>query len=334
MNTFIDPNLLRRLRVGSLAAHLDAYLKHIQQEGFLPTSAPMQMYAIARFSKWISDRSLDVRQLDEAVIKRFLERDPGVVHSCESATLYRLLAMLRQIGATVVMVPEPSNCHQRFIEAYRCYLLQERGLAVATVAYFVRFAEEFLSDHFGNGDLRLSKLCAQDVTGFVQSRAHRLSPGRAKLLVTALRSLLRYMRHQGEISIDLARCVPPVAMWSLSTLPKSLPAGAVQRLLDHQERETPGGRGTTPFSCCSPDWVCGPARSLHCNWMISIGITAGSPSVVRADAWRRCLCHPMSARLSQSIYALAAHAVTVAESSFDIELPFVVLHTPSPSPPS
>ena len=242
MNTFIDPNLLRRLRVGSLAAHLDAYLKHIQQEGFLPTSAPMQMYAIARFSKWISDRSLDVRQLDEAVIKRFLERDPGVVHSCESATLYRLLAMLRQIGATVVMVPEPSNCHQRFIEAYRCYLLQERGLAVATVAYFVRFAEEFLSDHFGNGDLRLSKLCAQDVTGFVQSRAHRLSPGRAKLLVTALPSLLRYMRHQGEISIDLARCVPPVAMWSLSTLPKSLPAGAVQRLLDHQERETPGGK--------------------------------------------------------------------------------------------
>jgi len=36
--------------------------------------------------------------------------------------------------------------------------------------------------------------------------------------------------------------VPPVAMWSLSTLPKSLPAGAVQRLLDHHERETPRGK--------------------------------------------------------------------------------------------
>jgi len=87
MDTFIDPNLLRRLRVGSLAAHLDAYLKPIQQEGFLPTSAPKQMYAIARFSKWISDRSLDVRQLDEAVIKRFLERNVAYAWTSDSTAV-------------------------------------------------------------------------------------------------------------------------------------------------------------------------------------------------------------------------------------------------------
>jgi site-specific recombinase XerD len=202
----------------------------------------MQMYAIARFSKWLEDRSFDLCRVDEAIIRRFLERDPGVVHSGESATLRRLLAMLRRIGLTLAKVPEPRNCQQRFIEDYRCYLLQERCLAVATLAYFVRFAEEFLSDRFGNANLNLVELCPQDVTGFVQRRARWLSPGRAKLLVTALRSLLRYMRHQGAISTDLARCVPPVAMWSLSTLPKSLPAGAVQRLLDQHERETPRGK--------------------------------------------------------------------------------------------
>jgi len=242
MKTFIDPNLLHRLRVGPLAPYLDAYLKHVQQEGFLPASAPMQLYAIARFSKWLGDRSVDLRRLDEAIVKRFLERDPGALHSCESATLGRLLALLRRIGVTVAKVPEPGNSQQQFIEAYRRYLLQKRGLAVATVAYFVRFADEFLSDRFGSGDLNLVGLCARDVTGFVQQRARRLSPGRAKLLVTALRSLLRYMRHQGEISVDLARCVPPVATWSLSTLPKSLPAGAIQRILDHSERETPQGK--------------------------------------------------------------------------------------------
>jgi integrase len=31
-------------------------------------------------------------------------------------------------------------------------------------------------------------------------------------------------------------------MWSLSTLPKFLPAGTVQQLLDHRERETPRGK--------------------------------------------------------------------------------------------
>jgi integrase len=238
MKTFIDPNLLHRLRVGPLAPYLDAYLKHIEQEGFLPSSAPMQMYAIARFSKWPCDPPFDLRQLDEATIKRFLKRDPGVVHSGESATLPRLLAMLRRIGVTLAKVPEPGNCQERFVDDYRHYLLQERGLAETTLVYFVRFAELFLYDRFGNGDLNLSELCAKDVTDFVLNRAQQLSPGRAKLLVTALRSVLRYMRHQGEISIDLARCVPPVAIWSLSPLPKFLPAGAVQRLLDHCERET------------------------------------------------------------------------------------------------
>jgi site-specific recombinase XerD len=241
MKTFIDPNLLQRLRVGPLAPYLDAYLKHIEQEGFLPSSSPMQMYAIARFSKWLYDRRFDLHQVDEAAVNRFLKRDPGVVHSCECATVRRLLAMLRQLGVTVAKVSEPRTCHQRFLDDYRRYLLQERGLAEASLEYFVRFAEQFLSARFGSGDLNFSELCAKDVTDFVQNRAHQLSPGRAKLLVTALRSLLRYMRHQGEISLDLARCVPTVAMWSLSTLPKFLPAG-VQQLLDHRERETPRGK--------------------------------------------------------------------------------------------
>ena len=95
MKRFIDPNLLQRLRVGPLAPYLDAYLKHIEQEVFLPSSVPMQMYAIARFSKWLSDRKLDLREADETTIKRFLQRDLDIVHSGESAPLHRLLALLR-----------------------------------------------------------------------------------------------------------------------------------------------------------------------------------------------------------------------------------------------
>jgi hypothetical protein len=41
MHTFIDPDLLDRLRVGPVAPYLDAYLKRIEQEGFLPSSVPI-----------------------------------------------------------------------------------------------------------------------------------------------------------------------------------------------------------------------------------------------------------------------------------------------------
>jgi len=242
MKRFIDPNLLQRLRVGPLAPYFDAYLKHIEQEGFLPSSVPMQMYAIARFSKWLRDRKLDLRQVDETTIKRFLQRDPDIVHSGESAPLHRLLALLRNSRVIVAQEPKPRNSRQRFMDNYRHYLLQERGLADSTSVYFLRFAEQFLSDRFGDGEMSLSKLTADDVSNFVQNHARQLGPLRAKLLVTSLRSLLRYMRHQGQIFIDLARCVPPVAIWSLSSVPKFLPTGAVQRLLDHCKRNTPEGK--------------------------------------------------------------------------------------------
>jgi site-specific recombinase XerD len=238
MQTFVDSNLLQRLRVGPLAPHLDAYLKQIEQEGFLPSSAPMQMYAIARFSNWLHDRRLDLHQVDEASVERFLQRDPGIVHSGEAAPLRRLLAMLRKIEVTPAKPPEPRNGQQRFIHEYRRYLLRERGLAETSLLNYVPFAEQFLSDRFGQSDMKLPELTAADVTKFMRGRVHQLSSGRAKLLVTALRSFLRYLRHQGEISVDLAGCVPPVAVWSLSAVPKFLPAGTVQRILDHCARDT------------------------------------------------------------------------------------------------
>lgn len=242
MQTFIDPDLLARLRVGPLASYLDAYLKSIEQEGYLPSSVPMQMYAIARFSNWLTTSQVDLRQLDEATIKRFLQRDLNVVHSAESAPLRRLLAMLRAIGVTAAKPPEPRNCQQQFVDEYRRYLLQERGLAETSLLNYVPFAEQFLSNRFGQSDMNLAELTATDVTRFLQDHVRELSPGRAKLLVTALRSFLRYLRHQGVISVDLAGCVLPVAAWSLSTVPKFLPAGTVQQVLDQCERATPDGK--------------------------------------------------------------------------------------------
>jgi len=121
--------------------------------------------------------------VDEAALNRFLKRDPGVVHSCECATLRRLIAMLRELGVTVAKASEPTTCRERFLDDYRRYLRRERGLAEVTSEYFVGFAEQFVSARFGSGDLNFSELCAKDVTDFVQNRAYQFSPGRANVQV-------------------------------------------------------------------------------------------------------------------------------------------------------
>jgi site-specific recombinase XerD len=97
-------------------------------------------------------------------------------------------------------------------------------------------------ERFGAGRIHLAQLHAADITGFVQRHAHDLSPGRAKLMVTALRSFLRHLRHRGDIATDLAACVPCVPNWSFSTLPKFLLPGQVQRVLEHCDQQTPSGK--------------------------------------------------------------------------------------------
>lgn len=237
----IDSTALERYRVGLLGPSLDVYLTRIQREGFSTLSIFGQLCAIKRFSLWLQHKHLGIQEIDEPTIERFLRRDKQVKHKGESATLARFLATLREINAVAERLPE-RTIQQGVTDQYRQYLLQERGLSEATASNYVDFATQFLSCHWKNETLDFSMLGASDITGFVQGRAHKLSPVRARMLVTALRSFLRYLRHQGLIATDLAACVPMVATWRFSTLPRFLPVGASQRIIEGCDRSTPQGK--------------------------------------------------------------------------------------------
>lgn len=66
-----------------------------------------------------------------------------------------------------------------------------------------------------SGELDLWELSAADVLAFVLEQAGRRSPKSAKLLVSALRSLLRNLHVQGLIARPLGGAVPSVAGWRL-----------------------------------------------------------------------------------------------------------------------
>jgi integrase len=65
---------------------------------------------------------------------------------------------------------------------------------------------------------------------------------RAKLLTTALRSFLRYARYSGDITLDLGAAVPAVAMWSMTSIPRAIPADQARQLLASLDRSTALGR--------------------------------------------------------------------------------------------
>lgn len=242
MNSIIDPTLLERSRVGPLAPHLDLYLARIEREGFLPSSVPTHIYAIAKFSRWLQQGHFRLESVDEIVIQKFLDRDPGVNHHAEPSILRRLVLILQETEVLQAKPQRALTSVQTCVKDYREYLVQQRGLSEASLPYYLSFVEQFLSSRFAGPEICFMQLCASDVTAFLKLNVTRLSPGRAKLLVTALRAFLRYLLHQGKVAVDLSPCVLPVASWSFSEIPKSLPPGTVKRVLAEHDRNTGIGR--------------------------------------------------------------------------------------------
>jgi site-specific recombinase XerD len=226
---FTFSSTIERLRQGPLSEHLDAYAGVVAEQGYAHHSIRQQIVVIADFSRWLKQKQIAVRALDSKVLDRFL----GL--RCRQHRVRRGVVKPHQ-------PPVVDNAQSRIISEFRRYLLHECGRSPATLLNYVPVIEQFLSERFRNRAPNFARLRAPDVTGFVMRHAHRLSPVRAGLMVTALRSFFRYLRHRGAIASDLAGCVPTVPNWSLSTLPRFLPAATVERILKRCDRKTSVGR--------------------------------------------------------------------------------------------
>jgi site-specific recombinase XerD len=112
----------------------------------------------------------------------------------------------------------------------------------ATVQRYREGARKFLSGRFGDSALEIGRISPAALSSFILGESRRWSIGTAKLTVTALRSLLRYLLLRGEIAVDLASAVPAVAGYRLSGLPKALSGEEVEQLLQDCDRSTRIGR--------------------------------------------------------------------------------------------
>ncbi len=90
--------------------------------------------------------------------------------------------------------------------------------------------------------LDLAGLSAVDVTGFVLAACPGRATGSVKLIVCALRSLLRWLHLTGVVAAPLASAVPSVAGWRLAGLPKGLEPAQLRRLLASCDRRRATGR--------------------------------------------------------------------------------------------
>ena len=244
--TIHDQVILSRAPEGPLAAHLISFANAIGAQGYRAQSMQQQVRIAACFSRWLKQSGVGLKDICDDHAIRYLRYRARHVKPfpADRAALRHLIDLLRSegvipgenIAARSVLPTE--ICAQEYAE----YLRDAQALAEATIIHYVPFVRDFLHHCFGDGKVTLSRLRAADVVSFVQLRARRLHLRHAKLMTTALRSFLRYVRYRGDIAPDLAAAVPAVANWSMQSIPRAISAEQTRQLLASIDRRTAVGR--------------------------------------------------------------------------------------------
>jgi site-specific recombinase XerD len=242
---FSGNNLSQDSEQGPLDGIIPTYADLLSQQGFSKISACQQLRFLADMNRWLHQKRLSISDLAAHTIQRYLRSRHRRLRPRrdDAAILNRLVYLLHTQG----LLPQkdtrlPDHPHQYIDNDFDRYLSEERGLCLATRINYRPFIQKFLTAQFGNKSARLPELNASDVIRFIRKQAPQLQPKRAGLMVSALRSFFHYLRHRGDITIDLAACVPPVANWQFSTLPKFLQPDQVRQVLNHCDRQTATGR--------------------------------------------------------------------------------------------
>jgi site-specific recombinase XerD len=230
---------------GPLSAHIAGFAKWARDEGYALYSRQRQVLLAACFSRWLGQESVSPGRVTFGHVLRYLRSRARHLKICrgDAAALRQFIDFLRRQG---VIPAERIRSHQppveQVVQEFERYLLNERALVQTTAVHYASFVRGFLANRFCRGPIKLSQLCAGDVVRFVQRQARRLHLKQAKLLTTALRSFLHYLRYRGEILHDLSGAVPTVANWSMTSIPRAIPPDLVRRLLASINRHSALGR--------------------------------------------------------------------------------------------
>jgi site-specific recombinase XerD len=198
---------------------------------------------MAHMSRWMDVKGLLAKDLGPEVRAAFLtaRRQAGYRQWRSPRALVPMMTYLRAIGVTPEDCPPVMGPVEELLVRYRHCLVSERGLSPGTVEEYVSAVRPFVVGRVTGDDVDLS-LVAADVTRLVLSACLGRPSKSAQLIVTSLRSLLRWLFVEGMISAPLGETVPSVAGWRLARLPKGLEPHEARRLLAAFDRRTGTGR--------------------------------------------------------------------------------------------
>ena len=216
-----------------LAEHARGYHAHLLGLGYSRSAAKKHCQLVVHLSEWLERHDVAVHELTAAATEGFFRarRAHGTPNLRTPRSLDPLLAYLRSCGIIAEPVSAvPSDPVGWFLARYRRYLLEERGVVEGTAHFYAYIAGLLAAGRRCDDDLDWSTLRAGEITSFATRTCAGRSLSSARQVVSALRSVLRFLAMEGLCEVRLDQAVLSVA-GSTSSLPRGIGSADVEKLV-------------------------------------------------------------------------------------------------------
>ncbi|MCY0854376.1 tyrosine-type recombinase/integrase [Cupriavidus sp. D39] len=232
---FPQPARLALIQRTPAAPYLDGFIADMAQAGYQAPTIQCHLRIAAHVSHWLQHGGRPLTDLDASAIEQFEQHLPACQcagfrrsrtngHHAAGARLF--LQHLQKAG--IIATPEPqAMCLPPLFVGFCHWMQQHRGAKDATLRAYGRIILDALRT-LGDDPQQFD---AAKLRAFVLDRAPRQGRSKAKLVVTTLRTFVRYLIAQGLCPVGLDAAIPVIAGWRLGALPRYLPAADVERVL-------------------------------------------------------------------------------------------------------
>lgn len=208
---------------GDLFEHVSGYHAYLLELGYSRSAASKHRQLVTHLSKWLEHEGVATRELSASATEGFFRtrRARGVANLRTSRSLAPLFDYLTFHSALdPVELAEPSDPGEVFLDRYRRFLREERGLVEGTIRFYVHVARLLVVERRRDDRVDWS-LRASDVTSFATRTCSGRSLSSIRQVISALRSVLRFLALEDVVDVALDRAVLSVA-GRASSLPRGI----------------------------------------------------------------------------------------------------------------
>jgi integrase/recombinase XerD len=233
--------LLRKGLHGSL---LDSFSGELLHSRYANITARRHLRSAEHFANWASHHAKAVSEWNDSLLERFYrhlrQRRCSYGHSEPVNQLTGASLFLGHLRATCIIDRPSADPSDRpaVLVAFRCWMHEQRGTQDVTLDNY-DFPIRTLLEHLGDEPERLNAQgLRQCFLRYSDGKSHAL----IKHAATALRMFVRFLITEGRCPAGLEAAIPLIPHWRLSSLPRYLQPGEVERIVSSCDPATAVGK--------------------------------------------------------------------------------------------